>query len=79
MKKIIFTTFLTFVTSVAFCQAGISVSPGRVYYNQGAGTSNTQSVNLANPTDKELEIVIGIMKFQAITILYRQVHSIHHA
>ena len=64
MKKLIFTFLFSVVTFCMYSQAGISVSPGRVYYQLGSGASGTQTVSIANPTDKELEIGVSFSDWE---------------
>ena len=43
----------------ANAQAGIAVTPGRVYYNLAEGADGTQTIKVTNPTDAELEIGVS--------------------
>lgn len=56
MRKLFFTFTLVLSITLACAQAGISVTPGRLYYKLGVGGSGSQLVKLINPNDKELEI-----------------------
>ena len=42
-----------------FAQAGIAVTPGRVYYRLMPGTENTQRIKVTNPTSGELEVGVS--------------------
>ncbi len=64
MKKLFFAAIFLITANSVFSQAGISVSPGRVYYKLGKGASSTQSVSIANPTDKELEIGVSFSDWE---------------
>lgn len=59
MKKLILTLVLTLSILMAWPQAGISVSPGRLYYKLGLGNSAAQFIDIANPNDKELEVGVS--------------------
>lgn len=59
MKKLILTLVLTFLIFCAHAQAGISVSPGRLYYTLGLSNSATQYINVSNPNEKELEVGVS--------------------
>lgn len=64
MKKTIsfFTAFfllVCFATQVN-AQAGMTVSPGKLYYKLPAGSSATQKIVVSNPNDKELEIGVSV-------------------
>ncbi|QEE49450.1 hypothetical protein FUA48_07595 [Flavobacterium alkalisoli] len=57
MKNFLLVIVLFFISvNTAFSQAGISVTPGRLYYRTGKGNSVSQFVKITNPTEKELEI-----------------------
>ena len=59
MKQLFVSLFLTVTISIAWSQAGISVTPGRLYYKLGLGETNSQTIKLMNPNDKELEIGVS--------------------
>lgn len=40
-------------------QAGIAVTPGRVYFKLLPGAENTQRIKVTNPTDRELEVGVS--------------------
>ena len=40
-------------------QAGIAVTPGRVYFELLPGAENTQRIKVTNPTDRELEVGVS--------------------
>ncbi|NCI50413.1 hypothetical protein GWC95_10805 [Sediminibacterium roseum] len=60
--KLLLIASLLFTTlcSKGFAQAGMTVSPGKMYFKQGAGSSATQRIVVSNPNDKELEIGVSI-------------------
>ena len=43
-----------------FAQAGMTVSPGKVYFTLGAGASSTQKVIVSNPNSKDLEVGVSL-------------------
>lgn len=59
MKTILSALVLLITINYAHAQAGISVSPGRVYYKLSPGASGTQSIMVTNPTDRELEVGVS--------------------
>ncbi|MDR6300480.1 fimbrial biogenesis chaperone [Mesonia maritima] len=61
MKKAIglLVLLLFSVTSTVFAQAGIAVTPGRVYYNLDQGAEGSQVIKVTNPTNTELEIGVS--------------------
>lgn len=59
MKQLFICLFLLLSTSLAWSQAGISVSPGRLYYKLGLDGSSSQTIKLINPNDTELEIGVS--------------------
>ncbi len=59
MKQLYLTLFVILSIPLAWSQAGISVTPGRLYYKLGLGESSSQIIKLMNPNDKELEIGVS--------------------
>lgn len=61
MKKTIylFAFLLLSATSAVLAQAGIAVTPGRVYYNLDEGAEGSQVIKVTNPTNTELEIGVS--------------------
>ena len=59
MKQLFLTLFLILSIPATWSQAGISVTPGRLYYKLGLGESSSQVIKLMNPNDKELEIGVS--------------------
>lgn len=59
MKKTLF-LFLLFCSIASFAQAGLSISPGKMYFNNAAGTVATQKVRIANPNDKAVEVGVSL-------------------
>lgn len=59
MRNFILILIGLLIVNQAQAQAGISVSPGRLYYKLNAGASGSQYINLTNPTDKELEVGVS--------------------
>lgn len=64
MKKFILA--LTFLASISYAhsQAGISVSPGRLYYKLAAGATGSQSATVTNPTDRDVEIGVSFSDWE---------------
>lgn len=56
MKKFFLAIMLFLSANTVFAQAGISLTPGRLYYKFGKGASGSQFIKITNPTNKELEI-----------------------
>ena len=59
MKKLIL-LFLLLSALPIFAQAGLSISPGKMYFRNAAGTIATQKVRIANPNDKAVEVGVSI-------------------
>ncbi len=59
MKQLFLTLFLILITPFTWSQAGISVTPGRLYYKLGIGESSSQIIKLMNPNETELEIGVS--------------------
>ena len=59
MKKI-FTFFASILTYATFAQAGLTVSPGKLFYYENNKLPVTQKVNITNPTNKTLEIGVSL-------------------
>lgn len=61
MRKCLFLPLLLLLilSSDLFGQAGISVSPGRVYFHEAPGGDDTQVIQVTNPTNRELEVGIS--------------------
>jgi P pilus assembly chaperone PapD len=60
MKKIFFLTVLLLCFSIDInAQAGIAVTPGRVYFKLLPGAENTHQIKVTNPTDRELEVGVS--------------------
>lgn len=59
MKQLFLTLFIILSIPATWSQAGISVTPGRLYYKLGLGESSSQVIKLMNPNDKELEIGVS--------------------
>lgn len=45
-------------------QAGISVTPGRLYYKLSSGATGKQSLSVTNPTDRELEVGVSFSDWE---------------
>ncbi|MGS4345548.1 hypothetical protein ACKUSY_08135 [Myroides odoratus] len=59
MKKSLFLFFLLY-SIASFAQAGLSISPGKMYFRNEAGTVATQKVRIANPNDKAVEVGVSL-------------------
>jgi P pilus assembly chaperone PapD len=64
MKRSIFFSVVVFLLAGfsmrVSAQAGMTVSPGKLYYKLAAGGSATQKIIVSNPNDKELEIGVSV-------------------
>lgn len=61
MKKVItFILLLSCFSDNSFAQAGISISPSRLYYNNSANGLKAQKITVTNPSDKTVEIGVSI-------------------
>lgn len=63
MKKTIPLCIVVFATLLSIrvsAQAGMTVSPGKMYFKLAAGASATQKIVVSNPNDKELEIGVSV-------------------
>ncbi|WP_413511632.1 hypothetical protein [Myroides odoratus] len=59
MKKTLILFFL-FISLASFAQAGLSISPGKMYFQNTAGTVASQKVRIANPNDKAVEVGVSL-------------------
>jgi hypothetical protein len=59
MKKLIETLLLSALPLLGWSQAGISVSPGRLYYQLESGASGSEFVNITNPNEETLEVGVS--------------------
>lgn len=59
MKKILILFFIL-VSFASFAQAGLSISPGKMYFRNTAGTVASQKVRIANPNDKAVEVGVSL-------------------
>lgn len=59
MRKLFYLVFLL-SSIVSFAQAGLSISPGKMYFRNTAGTVATQKVRIANPNDKAVEVGVSL-------------------
>ena len=59
MKKIL-TIITSFLYYSSFAQAGLTVSPGKLFFYENNKIPVTQKVNITNPTNKVLEIGVSI-------------------
>lgn len=59
MKKLL-TFFASILTYTTFAQAGLTVSPGKLYFYENSKIPVTQKVSITNPTTKTLEIGVSI-------------------
>jgi len=64
MKKSLFIFFTVLFTVALQAQAGISISPARLYYKLATGASGKQTVNVTNPTEKELEVGVSFSDWE---------------
>ena len=64
MKKFILAIILLVSVNLLQAQAGISVSPGRLYYKLGAGGTGTQTATVTNPTDRDVEIGVSFSDWE---------------
>jgi hypothetical protein len=46
--------------NLASAQAGMTVSPGKLYYKLAPGASASQKLTVSNPNNRELEIVVSL-------------------
>lgn len=61
MKALIFSILcLTVLQTQTFAQAGITVSPGKLYYKIAPGNTGTQKITVSNPNNRELQIGISL-------------------
>lgn len=63
-KSIIFSCIAWFCCALLpaslFAQAGMTVSPGKMYFKLAAGTSGSQKILVSNPNDKSIEIGVSV-------------------
>ncbi|MGZ3871380.1 MAG: fimbrial biogenesis chaperone [Mucilaginibacter sp.] len=52
--------FCSLLTFKVFGQAGMTVSPSKLYYKLPAGGTGTQKVTVANPNNSELEVGVSL-------------------
>ncbi|WP_254050294.1 hypothetical protein [Myroides sp. N17-2] len=60
MKKYTVLFLLLFVCLTSFAQAGLSISPGKIFFRNAQGTVATQKVRIANPNDKAVEVGVSL-------------------
>lgn len=51
---------LLFFSKYIFAQAGMTVSPGKIYYTLPSGSTSSQKVTVSNPNKKDLEVGVSI-------------------
>lgn len=51
---------LLFLCCKTFGQAGMSVSPGKMYFKLAPGANSTQKVTITNPNTKELQVGVSL-------------------
>lgn len=66
---------LIFLSNKLFSQAGMTVSPGKIYYKLGVGASATKKVLVSNPNNKDLEIGISINDWNYDSLGNNQTHE----
>lgn len=61
MRKLtsIITLILTAIVTQGFAQAGMTVSPGKMYFTLAPGTSSTQKIIVSNPNNMDLEVGVS--------------------
>jgi hypothetical protein len=59
MKNSIITIVLVVSHTLGWCQAGISVSPGKLYYRLDVGKSGSQFISITNPNNEKLEVGVS--------------------
>jgi hypothetical protein len=64
MKKILLALAGILMVNLLHAQAGISVTPGRLYYKLSTGATGTQMLNVTNPTDRELEVGVSFSDWE---------------
>lgn len=78
MKKIIcfLLVLITFVSSQELmAQAGMTVSPGKLYYKLAPGASATQKIVVSNPNNRELEIGVSMNDWDYDTLGNNQTYE----
>lgn len=63
MKRIVLIVFCLAMLGLSQnvkAQAGMTVSPGKLYFKQAAGASATQKIVVSNPNSKDLEVGISM-------------------
>jgi hypothetical protein len=63
MKRIIFCLFSLAIIGLSknlMAQAGMTVSPGKLYYQLAAGGNSTQKIIVSNPNSRDLEIGLSL-------------------
>lgn len=72
MNRIYYCLFILFViiglSPNLMAQAGITVSPGKLYYKLEAGGNFTQKVVVSNPTTRDLEIGLSLSDWEYDTL-----------
>ncbi|MFD0699487.1 fimbrial biogenesis chaperone [Myroides pelagicus] len=57
--NVILFAFLLFCSAL-FAQAGLSISPGKMYFHNTEGTIATQKLTIANPNNKAIEVGVSL-------------------
>lgn len=63
MKNIILFLFC-FVQVACFAQAGLSISPGKMFFRDNAGTVASQKVRISNPNNKAVEVGVSLSDWE---------------
>lgn len=77
MKRICFSCFvgLLLFGNQLFAQAGMTVSPGKMYFTLAPGTTSTQKVSVSNPNSKDLEVGVSLNDWDYDTNGNNQTHE----
>lgn len=78
MKKLIYLLFAIALIGThknLMAQAGMTVSPGKLYYKLGPGASATQKIVVSNPNNKELEVGISMNDWDYDTLGNNQTYD----
>ena len=78
MKKLIYILFAMVLMGSykeLWAQAGMTVSPGKLYYKLPSGASATQKIVVSNPNNKELEIGVSMNDWNYDTLGNNQTYD----
>lgn len=76
MRSLFLASFLLISTfGQLFAQAGLTVSPGKMYFRLAPGTTSSQKVVISNPNNRELEVGASISDWDYDSLGNNRMHD----